>query len=246
MIRTNLKWLACALAAALPMVGCAASTGVIPATVSDNAGNRPPVAVDGDTVTFEQVTGPGHGIVTVSPDGTFTYTPNPGFSGADSFTFRANDGEADSNIASVTITVTAAPTGPNAPSNMTATWVNDGEILLQWTDNTTDEQGFRIERKANEESSFTQLVVVAAGNISYHDTTVGANGRYRYRAIAVRAAGDTGPSNEAVGYTTPAAPGSLAAVQTAADTVELTWQDNAAYEEQYRIERKEGPDRIHW
>jgi hypothetical protein len=38
-----------------------------------------------------------------------TYTPDPGFTGADSFTFKANDGSADSNVATVSITV--SPTG---------------------------------------------------------------------------------------------------------------------------------------
>jgi hypothetical protein len=131
------------------------------------------------------------------------------------------------------------PADPNAPSNLSATWVNDGELFLQWTDNATDEQGFRIERKANGEEAFTQLVVTEVGTISYRDMTVGANGRYIYRVIAVRAAGDTGPSNEATGYTTPGAP-SLAAMQTGADVVSLAWQDNAAYETEYRVERKKG------
>jgi uncharacterized repeat protein (TIGR01451 family)/CSLREA domain-containing protein len=41
----------------------------------------------------------------LNPDGSFVYTPTAGFSGVDTFTYRANDGLADSNVASVTITV---------------------------------------------------------------------------------------------------------------------------------------------
>ena len=37
--------------------------------------------------------------------GAYTYTPNTGYSGADTFTFKANDGVADSNVATVDITV---------------------------------------------------------------------------------------------------------------------------------------------
>ena len=37
-----------------------------------------------------------------------TYTPVEGFTGADSFTFKANDAKLDSNVATVSITVTAA------------------------------------------------------------------------------------------------------------------------------------------
>ncbi len=38
---------------------------------------------------------------TLNADGSFTYTPASGFSGADSFTYIANDGSADSNVATV-------------------------------------------------------------------------------------------------------------------------------------------------
>jgi len=40
-----------------------------------------------------------HGSVTVHADGTFSYTPNANYHGADSFTFKANDGTLDSSIA---------------------------------------------------------------------------------------------------------------------------------------------------
>jgi hypothetical protein len=37
--------------------------------------------------------------------GTFTYTPNQGFTGIDTFTYKANDGTNDSNVVSVSIAV---------------------------------------------------------------------------------------------------------------------------------------------
>ena len=49
---------------------------------------------------------PAHGTVTLTPDGSFTYTPAANYNGADSFTYTATDGTADSNVATVTITVT--------------------------------------------------------------------------------------------------------------------------------------------
>jgi FtsP/CotA-like multicopper oxidase with cupredoxin domain len=52
------------------------------------------------------VSGPANGKLTLNPDGSFTYTPNLNFNGTDSFTYKANDGVADSNVATVTITVT--------------------------------------------------------------------------------------------------------------------------------------------
>ena len=61
--------------------------------------------IDGDPLTFVIVVQPANGTITLNPAGNFTYTPNNGFEGTDSFTFQANDGKANSNIAKVTITV---------------------------------------------------------------------------------------------------------------------------------------------
>ncbi|MEO5914515.1 MAG: Ig-like domain-containing protein [Luteolibacter sp.] len=58
--------------------------------------------------------GPGHGNVTLSPNGGFTYTPTNGYTGPDSFTYHANDGLLDSNIVTVSITVNAISVGPFA------------------------------------------------------------------------------------------------------------------------------------
>jgi hypothetical protein len=57
------------------------------------------------------VTGPSNGTLTLNSNGSFTYTPNPSFFGTDSFTYQANDGALDSNIATVAITVTPGLAG---------------------------------------------------------------------------------------------------------------------------------------
>jgi len=58
-----------------------------------------------DTLTYELVNNVAHGSVTVNADGSFIYTPNTDFYGIDRFTWRASDGIAWSNIATITITV---------------------------------------------------------------------------------------------------------------------------------------------
>jgi VCBS repeat-containing protein len=60
---------------------------------------------DGDPLTAVLASGPSHGALQLNADGSFAYTPASGFSGQDSFAYKANDGAADSNIATVTITV---------------------------------------------------------------------------------------------------------------------------------------------
>ena len=64
---------------------------------------------EGDPLTAVVATNPMNGTLTLNPDGSFTYTPNAGFFGSDSFTYQANDGAADSNAATVTLLVSAPP-----------------------------------------------------------------------------------------------------------------------------------------
>ena len=60
---------------------------------------------DGDPLTASMVSEPSDGALTLNPNGSFTYTPDPDFYGNDNFTYVANDGLADSNIATVSLTV---------------------------------------------------------------------------------------------------------------------------------------------
>ncbi|RIK75719.1 MAG: hypothetical protein DCC68_20750 [Planctomycetota bacterium] len=70
--------------------------------------------VDSSTLTARAVSQPEHGALEFNADGTFRYTPNAGFVGVDTFTYVANDGESDSNVAAVTIDVLHAPPTANA------------------------------------------------------------------------------------------------------------------------------------
>ena len=63
---------------------------------------------DGDPLTAALLSQPTHGIVVLNPDGGFIYTPTIGFTGTDSFTYRAFDGIDYSNTATVWIQVTPA------------------------------------------------------------------------------------------------------------------------------------------
>src|SRR5207244_3160315 len=76
--------------------------------------------VDGNGLTAVLVTGPTHGTLTLNSDGGFIYIAETNYSGSDSFTYKANDGTADSGNAKVTITVIPAPTTASGPSDATA------------------------------------------------------------------------------------------------------------------------------
>ncbi|UXA15896.1 Ig-like domain-containing protein [Mycobacterium sp. SMC-4] len=128
-----------------------ASSGVATVTITVTAVNDAPVAnddvftvdedtvlvgnvltndtdVDGDQLTVELVAGPSNGTLTLNPDGSFTYTPNPDFHGSDSFTYTANDGTATSDPAMVTITVTAVNDTPVAVDDSFT--VDEDTVLL--------------------------------------------------------------------------------------------------------------------
>ncbi|MEX2187866.1 MAG: Ig-like domain-containing protein [Pirellulales bacterium] len=64
---------------------------------------------DGDSLTAQLVANVASGTLSLATDGSFTYAPNSNFSGADTFTYRASDGAATSNVVTVTITVVDAP-----------------------------------------------------------------------------------------------------------------------------------------
>ena len=59
---------------------------------------------DGDSLTYAIVSQPSNGTLSgAAPN--VTYTPNENYNGSDSFTFEANDGTEDSNVATVAVTV---------------------------------------------------------------------------------------------------------------------------------------------
>ena len=68
---------------------------------------------NGDALQVSSFSGPGHGSLADNGDGTFTYTPDPGFSGEDNFSYTASDGELSSQ-ATVRIAVEVPPPPPAA------------------------------------------------------------------------------------------------------------------------------------
>lgn len=69
---------------------------------------------DGDPLTVELDSGPAHGTIAIDPLGEFVYTPNAGFSGIDSFTYRVSDERGGIAVGKVWIEVIAVPDPPVA------------------------------------------------------------------------------------------------------------------------------------
>lgn len=66
---------------------------------------------DGLALTAIKQTDPSNGILNLSANGSFTYTPMPGFTGVDSFDYQASDGVTQSETRTVTLTVSTGPSG---------------------------------------------------------------------------------------------------------------------------------------
>ncbi|MDX6607016.1 MAG: large repetitive protein, partial [Solirubrobacterales bacterium] len=105
--------------------------------------------VDGNPLTYSVTQAPAHGSFNGtfnSSTGGFTYTPDPNYNGPDSFKFQANDGTANSNVATFSLTVNAVndpPVAVNDPSysvneDTTLNQASPGGVLANDTDTEGD------------------------------------------------------------------------------------------------------------
>jgi VCBS repeat-containing protein len=91
--------------------------------------------VDGDTLTAVWAEDPTHGDLTLNANGSFTYTPDTGYSGTDSFNYKAYDGTTQSAPATVTINVSEVNFPPVAnPQSVTTNEDTAKAITLTGTD----------------------------------------------------------------------------------------------------------------
>src|SRR5436190_2145948 len=86
--------------------------------------------VDGDALSAVLATGPSHGTLTLNGDGSLVYMPALNFNGIDSFSYRASDGQAQSGIATVTITVTPINDAPVAANDDSYTTPEDTQLTV--------------------------------------------------------------------------------------------------------------------
>jgi subtilisin-like proprotein convertase family protein len=76
---------------------------------------------DGDSLAITDFTQPTSGSLVDNGDGTWTYTPNAGFFGTDTFDYTVSDGQGGTATATVTITVEQAPNRTRYSSNTAIT-----------------------------------------------------------------------------------------------------------------------------
>jgi len=133
----------------------------------------------------------------------------------------------------------------DAPSVLSFLSSTTSAASLSWTDNTTNETGFALERSTT--SDFTTgtvtSIAIAANATGHTDTGLSSNTQYWYRLRASA----TGVGNTAwsaatsgstqTGATVPSAPSSLAVTGTSATSATLAWTDNASNETGFTLQR---------
>jgi large repetitive protein len=94
---------------------------------------------DGDPLTVTAASAP-NGTVTINPDGTLNYVPNPNFNGTDTITYTISDGNGGTSTAAVIVTVTAVNDAPVA-TNDNATVNEDQPVTIGVLGNDSDVDG---------------------------------------------------------------------------------------------------------
>ncbi|MBN1673845.1 MAG: fibronectin type III domain-containing protein [Kiritimatiellae bacterium] len=118
----------------------------------------------------------------------------------------------------VQITITAPQQQPPvAPSDLTATASSSSRIEVRWTDNSSDETGFKLDRRLSGTSTWERIAEPAANATSYSDVGLSASTTYYYQVKANNAAGNSPYSNVA-----GAATGSEAVPQIAVSATTLS------------------------
>ena len=190
---------------------------------------------DNDPVSYELISDCKHGTVVLDKNGCFTYTPDAGYKGKDSFTYKAKDGLSACPNQKVTIDVTQEPLSiPANPSNLQLEALSTCKIKVSWKDNSDNETGFDIYRDG---------VLVSVEDANTVTTNICGDmqpaSTYEITVKAKNAAGSSSGVSASVTTkditTPPTAPTDLKVLAKDKNSVRLAWRDNADNESAYDI-----------
>lgn len=173
--------------------GDTSNVATVTVYVNDNSGNQPPNAVNDTATTPEDtaviidvldndtddtdpntalvvwdVSDPGHGSVSVNPDETITYTPDPDYNGTDFFSYLVRDTSGEWDVGVVTVTVTPVNDPPIANNDLASTGLNTS-VIISVLANDTDV-----------DNALDPTSVQIVSNASNGSTSVHSNGTVTY------------------------------------------------------------------
>jgi hypothetical protein len=128
------------------------------------------------------------------------------------------------------------PPAPSAASGAIASPLSSSDVHVIWLDNSTSEDGFRIERSTDGGANWSSAGTLPRDTYSFDDSGLQSEQQACYRVVAFNAGGDAAPSNTACTIP-PAAPTNFVGtlVDAESGTLNLTWNDNSAVEEHYQV-----------
>ncbi len=218
--------------------GCHTSqTGIVSATVLTN--NQVQITLSGTTSRVAGELVNSNGVVVAVNNST---SSNPFILTAPSAgTYTVNAGFNNPNRRWGTTTVNiAAPPAP--PTVLNSSPVSNTQINLSWTDNSNNEDGFKIERKTTVSGTYSEIAQVGPNVTSYNSIGLSGGTQYCYRVRAYNAAGNSNYTNESCNNTFPDIPN--VPLNLMANTiqnplsVELMWTDNSTNEDGFIIEKE--------
>lgn len=147
---------------------------------------------DGDALSALLVAGPTNGTLSLDASGGFVYTPNEGWNGTDSFTYRASDGTANSGTATVRIVVTPVNERPVGVADSYAI-IEDGSLSASVLANDTDGDGDTLSARLVSGPSNGSLTLNANGTFTYVPDT-NWNGSDSFVYVARDGLGESDPT----------------------------------------------------
>ncbi len=176
---------------------------------------------------------------------TFTDT---GLLGSTTYSYRIRAMDSTNNTGPYSNTASATTAAPTlaAPSNLAATPASSTQINLSWTNNATNQTGFKVERSPDN-VAFTKIATTGAATTSFSDNSLAPLTTYYYRVRATNGTKDSAYSNMAkattpADTTPPTAPANLTATAVSSTQINLFWTaatDNVGVT-QYQVQRCRG------
>lgn len=128
----------------------------------------------------------------------------------------------------------------NPPSDLSYTYVSATKATLKWKDNSSDENGFQVERKIGIDGEWRVLYWASRNSTSYTVSNLDPKVDYYFRVRAYTYSGNASSVSDEILVSTalPIAPSNVSALSVAASQVKITWQDNSDNEKGFRILRR--------
>ncbi|MBN1671106.1 MAG: fibronectin type III domain-containing protein, partial [Kiritimatiellae bacterium] len=216
------------------LAASATSSTAVTLTWQDNSSNETAFKIDRSTdgSTWSRIKETGSNVT--------TYTDS-GLAAGQKYYYRvkASNSVGDSGYSNVA-SATTSQNVPAAPSGATASATSSTAITITWTDNSSNETGFKLDRRQSGTDAWVRITQTGANVTRYTDSGLSAGTQYYYMVKATSSAGDSDYSNVAAATTAeglPAQPSGVAATALSTTQIKLTWQDNSSNETQFKIRR---------